>query len=201
MKYYALLLCGICFVVFFLQLLFPSLTDSLLLDQGKSGEVWRFVTAIFVHGGLGHLLMNMFALALFGSILESVIESKKFLLVFFSAGILANIVAVFFYTKSLGASGAIFGVLGTLILLRPGMMVFAFGLPMPLFIAGILWAASDFLGLIIPSDVGNIAHLTGLAVGLLFGIFLRPLYSLSSQGSKIRFHEPSMRKWEDDYLR
>ena len=101
---------------------------------------------------------------------------KKFLLVFFVSGILANIISVFFYPSSLGASGAISGIIGALIIVRPMLVVWAFGLPMPIFIAGIVWVAGDLIGAIgyfagNPIDnTGNIAHLAGMFFGLLFGI-------------------------------
>jgi len=52
-------------------------------------------------------------------------------------------------------------------------MVWAFGAIIPMFIAAILWVASDLFGLFMPSDVGNIAHLSGIAIGIIAGIILR----------------------------
>ena len=172
-RFYALKLCGLMFVVFLIQLLFEGFTELFLLDSGYYVEVWRFISAIFLHGRLAHLLYNIFALGLFGSMLERLIGSRRFLIVFFASGILANIVSVNFYDSSLGASGAIFGVIGALIVVRPLMVVWAFGLPMPLFIAGILWAVGDLIGLFVPSNVANLAHLSGMFFGLLLGIFYR----------------------------
>ena len=172
-RFYALKLCCWMFVVFLIQLLFEGFTELFLLDSEYYVEVWRFISAIFLHGGLAHLLYNIFALGLFGSMLERLIGSRRFLIVFFASGILANIVSVNFYDSSLGASGAIFGVIGALIVVRPLMVVWAFGLPMPLFIAGILWAVGDLIGLFVPSNVANLAHLSGMFFGLLLGIFYR----------------------------
>src|SRR3989344_512587 len=172
-KFYALILSAICIFVFVLQLMFPLFTEMLLLNNLSFVEPWRFVSAIFLHSGVPHLLYNLFALALFGSILESLIGGKRFLAVFFATGILANIISVNFYDNSLGASGAIFGVIGALIVVRPSLMVWAFGLPMPMFIAGILWAVGDLIGIFVPSAVANIAHLSGMLGGLIFGAFYR----------------------------
>ncbi len=173
-RFYALKFCLLMIIVFILQQI-SGFTELFVLN-GKalySHEYWRFLTAIFLHGSLVHLLYNLFALALFGSILEKFAGGKKFLLVFFLSGIFANIVAVNFYDSSLGASGAIYGILGALTILRPLMIVWAFGLPMPMFIAAILWTIGAVLGIFMPSNIGHIAHLSGIIIGVLAGIILR----------------------------
>ncbi len=205
MKHYAFWLVGICVVIFVLQLAIPGFTDALILDQSKSIEVWRFVSSIFLHGSVSHLLYNMFALALFGSMLEQIIGSRRFLLVFLATGIVANIIAEFFYPSSLGASGAIFGVIGALIMIRPGLTVFAFGMPMPIFVAGILWVGGDLLGAAAYvsgtplGNTGNVAHLAGIAVGLLFGALYKER-QYEPKRTRIVFDEHAVRKWEDEYL-
>lgn len=203
-KFYAFWLVGICIVVFLMQLLIPGFTDALVLNGGSFSEPWRFVTAIFLHASLEHIIYNMFALALFGSILESMIGGRRFLIVFFTTGIIANLVAVNFYSSSLGASGAIYGVIGALVVIRPGLIVWAFGLPMPMFVAGILWVIGDIVGIFMPSNVGNIAHLTGIAAGLIFGAFYRNIYWANRNRTlknRIVFDESAVRRWEDSYLR
>jgi len=92
------------------------------------------------------------------------------------SGIIANIVSVNFHESSLGASGAIMGIIGCLTIIKPLMMVWAFGLIMPMFIAAALWITGDVLGSLGAfgeTSIGNIAHLSGIAVGLVLGIFLR----------------------------
>ena len=161
------------FVVFLVQLFIKGFTELFLLDANSVLQFWRFFTAIFLHGDFAHLLYNLFALALFGSMLERLIGSRKFILVFFVTGILANIFSVNFYDFSLGASGAIFGIIGALIVVRPLMIVWAFGLPMPLIFAGILWAVGDAIGIFMPSNVANLAHLSGMFFGLTIGALYR----------------------------
>lgn len=199
-KFFALWIAGVCIVLFILQSLVPEFTEFGMLNQQSWEQPWRFFTAIFLHGGLSHLLYNMFALALFGSILEKIIGSSKFLLVYFVTGLIANFGSIFFYNSSLGASGAIFGIIGALIIIRPSLTVFAFGLPMPIFVAGILWAAGDVLGIFMPSNVANIAHLLGMGAGIIFGTFLRDWNYSREDKSRIVFHEDSVRKWEENYL-
>lgn len=172
-RFYALKLCFLMFLVFLIQFFVKGFTELFLLKSDLILQFWRFFTAVFLHGNFAHLLYNIFALALFGSMLEKLISSRRFLIVFFVTGILANIFSVNFYDNSLGASGAIFGVIGALIVLRPFMVVWAFGLPMPLFIAGILWAVGDAIGIFVPSNVANLAHLSGMFFGLVFGAFYR----------------------------
>ncbi len=173
-KFYALWLCLIFILFFILQITLSGFTELLVLNNlALKGEYWRFLTAIFLHGSTIHLLYNLFALALFGSVLEKFIRGKKFLLVFFFSGIFANLIAVNFYTSSLGASGAIYGILGCLAILKPWMIIWVYSLPMPMFLAAILWVAGGVLGIFMPSNVGDIAHLSGIAVGFLFGIILR----------------------------
>jgi hypothetical protein len=203
MKNYWLWLSVLCFAVFILQALIPGMTDTFTLTQASFHEPWRFLTAIFCHASLPHLLYNLFALILFGLILENLIGSKKFLILFLGAGILANLIAVNFYSASLGASGAIFGIIGCLAVLRPGLMVWAFSLPMPMVIASILWAAGDLLNIVAPySNTGSLAHLAGLAVGLIAGVFLR--LSKEKQSArvewKIQIPESYMSQWEKSYL-
>lgn len=172
-KFYALKLCGLMFLAFLIQLFVNGFTELFLLNNLAFVQPWRFLTSIFLHGSFMHLFYNIFALGLFGSILERLIGSKRFLIVFFVTGILANLVSVNFYDNSLGASGAIFGIIGALIFVRPLMIVWAFGLPMPIFIAGLLWAGGDVIGFFVPSNVANLAHLSGMFFGLIIGAFYR----------------------------
>jgi hypothetical protein len=204
-KFFTLWLSAIIILIFILQNIIPGFTDSLVLNQQSFPEIWRFITAIFLHGSLIHIVSNLFALILFGLILEKLISSNKFLIVFFSSGIIANIISVNFYPSSLGASGAIMGIIGTLTIIRPLMTVFAFSIPMPMFIAAIIWAAGDVLGIFYPQVVGNIAHLSGLAIGLILGIYFRTRHkekqTLRADYARINIPESYMRDWEDTWMR
>jgi len=193
-------------LVFICQTFINGFMDMFVLDGRAYLEVWRFLTAVFLHGGLGHLLFNLFALALFGSILEGFIGGRKFLLIFIVTGILANIISINFYDSSLGASGAIFGVIGALIIIKPLMMVWAFGVPMPIFVAGILWVLGDLVGAYAYfsnaplNNTGNIAHLSGMFFGAIFGFFFRDRNKVKKV-QNLRIDEPSFRQWEDDNIK
>jgi uncharacterized protein len=204
---YTFWLLGVCVVVFLIQLAIPGFTEMFDLQQGHAFEIWRFVTSIFLHASFVHIFYNMFALVIFGIMLEKLIGSNRFLIVFFATGIFGNLVAINFYGSSLGASGAIMGIIGALVLVRPMLTVLAFGMPMPMFIAGIIWAVGDILGAYgfltgNPMDnTGNIAHLSGMFLGLVLGALFRDWSKRSEIKNRIVFDEGSVRKWEDVYLR
>ncbi len=206
-KFYALKISLIIILIFILQLFIKGFTELFVLNEQSWAQPWRFLTAIFLHGSLTHLILNLFALALFGTILESQINSRRFLAVFSVSGILANIVSVNFYPSSLGASGAIFGVIGALIIVRPLLPIWAFGLPMPIFLAGIIWAGADILGAVgfltgnQIDNTGNIAHLSGMLFGFFLGALYKPKKRRMKKNPAIRFNESSLRSWENRYMR
>jgi membrane associated rhomboid family serine protease len=200
-EYWAVKAIILCIVVFILQqLIYPDFTNFFLLSQDHPLQIWRYLTAIFLHGSLGHLVLNMFALGIFGSMLEKFI-GRRFILVFLVSGIIANVISINFYASSLGASGAIFGIIGALVIIRPTMAVWAFGLPMPMFLAAMLWAALDIIGYFNPSEIANVAHLSGLAVGLIFGVLYRDWSSNQQRETRVIIDEDSMRRWEEQHLR
>ena len=135
MKFYTLWIALTIILVLILQTFVGGFTNLLILDQNAWTQPWKFITSIFLHGSLKHLIGNLFALLFFGFILEKTIGSNKFLGIYLASGILANLIAINFYPSSLGASGAIMGIIGALTILRPMMNVWAFGLIMPMFVA------------------------------------------------------------------
>lgn len=199
-KFYTLWIAVSLVIIFILQSIFPNLTDYLLLNQSSFTQPWRFVTAIFLHGSIQHLLFNLFALLMFGFILEKLIGSNRFLLVFFISGIIANIIAVNFYNSSLGASGAIMGIIGVLAIIKPLMLVWSFGMVLPMSVAAIFWILLDILGIFTPDNVGNIAHLAGIFVGLTFGIFLKLNHEKRKNSNMIHIPEHILRRWEALYM-
>lgn len=204
-RFYALWLCLAMIIIFIVQNLVLGFSDYFVLNKSAfyNYEIWRFLSSIFLHGSLVHLLYNLFALALFGLILEKFIGSRKFLAVFFLSGIIANIIAVNFYDSSLGASGAIYGILGCLIIIKPMMMIFAYGFPMPMFIAGIVWIIAGFFGIFMPSNIGHIAHLSGMFIGILFGLYFRIFRKKQKIFKNQKMHIPKdyIESWEREYLR
>jgi len=141
-------------------------------------QPWIFVTAIFLHANILHIFFNLFALVMFGSYFENKVSWKTYLLVFFLGGILGNVgymlTASDPYTSGLGASGAIYGIMGALAVLAPTDTVFVYGIPMPMIIALFVWGGLEVFGVFVPSgDVASIAHVFGLVSGVAFALYLR----------------------------
>jgi membrane associated rhomboid family serine protease len=85
------------------------------------GEWWRLVTAMFLHASVLHLGFNTLALYWLGSIVEQAIGTWRFLLIYFASGLAGSAGALVFssaFTPTVGASGAIFGIMGALLVLE-----------------------------------------------------------------------------------
>jgi len=203
LSYWSVRLLLVCVAVFFLQALFEPLTDELVLvSAGVLSRPWTLVTSMFAHADFNHLFYNMFALFLFGTILERIVGGNKFLLIYFSAGLLGSLATLPLYAASLGASGAIFGVMGTVAVLRPRMVVYVSYVPMPMIVAAAVWAAMDLVGFFVPSGVANAAHLAGLGLGILAGLYLKNTYGEVAEPKRNlpKVPEEKMRRWENLWL-
>ncbi len=198
-RYIAFILCAVCVLVFLVQMSVAGFTESfLLVSEDASVRPWIIVTSIFLHGDLSHLLGNIFALGLFGSILEKFIGPKKFIIMFFASGIVASIISLPFYTAALGASGAIFGLLGMLAALRPKMMVWTYGVPMPMFMAAGFWLLLDIAGVFYPTNTANMAHISGLFFGVAIGIIFRSPEAEDKKDKNIPDEE--LDEWEEQWM-
>ena len=106
--------------------LFQELTGTLLVKSFAlfaplvtSGEWWRLITAGFLHGSIIHLLFNVYILWVLGSQLENIVGKAKFILIYFGSllgGSLASYLFSPFGSYSIGASGAIFGLMGAMLI-------------------------------------------------------------------------------------
>lgn len=173
-RFLALWMSGLMVLIYLVQVLISGFTEAFLLNSAlATTEPWRLVTSIFLHGSVSHLASNLFALALFGSLLEKEIGNRRFLIFFFVTGIVASFFSLPFYERALGASGAIFGVLGMLAVLKPKMPIWAFGVPMPMIVAAFFWFLLDLAGTFFPSSVANIAHIAGMISGAIIGFWIR----------------------------
>jgi len=202
-KFYfsALMLCSAIVIVYIVQVFVPGFTENFLLDSSAiASRPWILVTSIFLHGSSAHLLSNLFALGMFGLLAEKATGTRKFLAVFFFTGLVANIAAAFFYSSSLGASGAIFGVMGVLAALRPRMVVWSYGVPMPMFIAAIFWFLLDLAGVFYPSSTANLAHIAGLATGIAIGMLMRPRQKTDKKKEEKSLDDREFDEWEKGHM-
>ncbi|MBO8181353.1 MAG: rhomboid family intramembrane serine protease [Archaeoglobus sp.] len=160
---------------FYLFALFP---DRFLLMP------WQLITSIFFHMDFGHYLVNAIVLLFFGGELERRVGGKNYLKIFLLSGLAGNIGYLAFALLSgssngaLGASGAIYGVMGTLAIIAPEIRVlFFFFIPMSIRMALLIFAAYDLFMLPLSSVTGvaHAAHLAGLVVGLYYGEKLKIL--------------------------
>lgn len=194
MKYYTIVLCAAIFIAFLLQQI-QGFTEIFILSGIE--RPWTLLTSVFLHGSVIHLLSNLFALGLFGLILESKVGEKRFLAVFFAGGIVSSIVSSFFYTASLGASGAIFAVIGVVAVMMPRMMVWNLGVPMPMAVAAIVWLLLDIAGAFFPSSTANMAHIAGILFGAAVGIIWRKPEKRSANRS---LSDEDIDKWEEEWM-
>src|SRR5271157_743804 len=141
--------------------------------------IWELVTYLFLHGGFFHILFNMFALWMFGSDLESLWGGRKFLFYYFLTGIGAGICDVLVNaifsgshsTATIGASGAIYGLLLAYGMLFPDRPIYLY-LIIPIkakwfvVIMGVIELVSSFS---MPgSGISHVAHLGGMLFGFLY---------------------------------
>ncbi len=192
--------------VFFLQSFLialgkaPLMSAVFVLSADFYLRPWALVTSVFAHGGFQHLFANGIVLFFFGPTLESLIGTRRFTYLFLGSGVLAGAAHVLIFQYVLpatitgfppalgviGASGAIMGLLGTLTVLAPRITVLLFFvIPVQLWIITIGYAFIDFVFLFDRDGVAHLAHLAGLATGLLFGRHLH------AQGLRARIQPPS----------
>lgn len=141
----------------------------------KNGEWWRLITSIFLHGGLMHILTNMYALLFVGFFLEPLLGKRKLLIVYMATGIVASIASIWWYeaTVSVGASGAIFGLYGVLSALLLTKIY------PPDFAKPLLTSIAFFIGynllMGLAGGIDNAAHIGGIASGFITGFILYPM--------------------------
>ncbi len=179
---------GICTIVFFLEMVFPQVIEYFALWPGKVVYMpWQLVTAIFLHGGMDHYLINMIVLFFFGAELERRVGGKKYLEIFLVSGIAGNIgYLIFCYAThsmypALGASGAIYGVMAALAIIAPEIRVLLFFfIPLSIRVALLLFILYNLISMPFSSITGIAysAHLAGILAGLYYGhkIGRRPVY-------------------------
>lgn len=184
-------------VVFFLQLLMNTLTFNgypawYILNrwfalnpiggidpagQPYNFQIWQLVTYQFMHGGFAHIFFNMFALWMFGMEIENLWGSRKFLYYYLLAGIGAGLCHLFISPLlgggnafTIGASGAIFGVMIAFAMIFPNRYIFLyFFIPIKAkYLITILVVMEFMLVDSAGSSVAHLAHLGGALTGFIF---------------------------------
>lgn len=167
-------------IVFVAQLVFDStigLTNLFALYPYNSGlfKPYQLVTHMFAHGGFLHILFNMYALWIFGAVLERLWGPKKFLIFYLVCGLAAGLTQMFFVTNApaIGASGAIMGLLAAFAYTFPNTEFFIIPFPFPIkakYMAAIFAAFDLFGGFAGGDNVAHFAHIGGLVMGLILVI-------------------------------
>ena len=153
-----------------------------VLDEGAlipalvaQGEWWRLLSSMFLHSGAVHLGLNMLSLYFLGSFVEAAFGRGRFLALYLLSGLSGGLAYLYlggFNVPAVGASGAIFGLLGGVLgyALRRGTFSWRNTLIRQLLI---LLALNLYIGFSVP-NISNTAHLGGLAGGFAFGWLVAP---------------------------
>lgn len=160
------------------------------------GQYWRFVTPIFLHANLLHISLNMLNFVVLGIFLERLVGHMRFLLIYLVTGIVSIIASFYFMPQeiSVGASGAIFGLVGaySIFVLMHRRAFRNGGIPVLLWLV-IVVVGNLSIGLFVP-NVDNYAHIGGLLSGCLLGWWFTPLYTVSEDKVLVDTHSLS-RRW------
>ena len=149
------------------------------------GQYWRLLTNIFLHGGLIHLVFNMYALIYIGGLLERKFGNHRFLLVYSITGIFASIASIMYNENivSIGASGAIFGIYGLFLSL---LISKKYNVPedsrQNLISSIVFFIGYNLFYGFTKKGIDNAAHIGGLISGFIIGFayypaFRQPKYS------------------------
>ncbi|MHA1489683.1 MAG: rhomboid family intramembrane serine protease [Promethearchaeota archaeon] len=170
------------FCFFFFNLIFPEDFFFLLIQINfkiiNNLEIWRLFSAIFLHADVMHLFSNMIALLFFGAAVENHFSKFEFLVIYLISGLIGNLFSLILlplYSMSLGASGAIFGLIGA------AFIMIATEDRSLLFI-GFIYITYFVLTSLSPG-INLWAHLTGLAGGLLLGFLFNRKYQIERRFS------------------
>lgn len=169
-----------------------------------SGEYWRLFSAMFLHSGLIHLGFNVIGLLIFGHQIERLYGYARFFVIYILAGLAGSITSYAFNLSSaphaigVGASGAVFGILGALVAFFLSNRNLMGEMGRQTLIGLLALAAINLaVGFIMPG-IDNFAHIGGFAGGLLLGMAYspryRPVYNLMGWSERLRDANPMFRR-------
>jgi len=164
-----------------------STDTGVLVDFGAmygpkiaEGDYWRLFTAMFLHVGVVHLLLNAFNLFIFGRMVEEVFGPFRFALLYVLAGLFGSVTSYLVNPDVIaaGASGAVFGIIG-MMMAYLAVQRLVLGKEAQQTLYGLLVFAGVLLGYgLLNSGIDNWAHLGGLAAGFGLGYALTPEYDV-----------------------
>lgn len=181
-------LLGIVVTIFAVQTLTGG-DESVLLEWGANmgprvtlGEYWRLFTANFLHANLLHLAVNMYALYVIGTEVETFYGPQRFLTIYLIACLAGAICSyTFTYRVSVGASTGLFGLFSTLVaFFTRNRAVFGEMSRSRLSNLVFVIAINVFIGLSIPA-IDNWGHLGGFVGGIILGWLLCPFYQIEAR--------------------
>jgi membrane associated rhomboid family serine protease len=148
-------------------------------DTWSRGTIWQFVTYLFLHGGLLHLFFNMYSLWVFGRDVENLWGKTAFLRYYFitgiGAGVIHTLITPYSGVPTIGASGAVMGVLTAFAFLFPDreitlLLFFIFPVRMRARTMALIFAGLSLAGgaAASPDGIAHFAHLGGMLVGVFY---------------------------------
>ena len=160
----------------------PLLAGALIRERVVAGEWWRMITATFLHGGPDHLIGNMIVLFIVGMACEHAFGAAKTALIYFGSGLAGTAVSLLGGPgPSVGASGAIFGVLMAVAVMLYRNQKSFYVRDKRIGFVLLVWAGwTLFTGMMSPF-VDNFAHLGGMAGGALAALVLSPTLTTRQQ--------------------
>lgn len=158
-----------------------------------SGDWWRLLTCTFIHFGVLHLVMNMYALFMIGIYLEPMLGKVKYIAAYLCTGVLSSLVSVWWHTEPLnsaGASGAIFGMYGLFLALLSTKIIPADTRKSLLQSIGIFVVYNLIYGM--KSGVDNAAHIGGLLSGAVIGYLYYFSIRKEQEGQRLSWLVPAI---------
>jgi len=161
--------------------------DILFLLGGKinslieQGQIWRLITPVFLHGSISHVLLNMYALFVLGKVLESAYGHGRFLLLYFISAFAGNVMSFIMTSNaSLGASTAIFGLIGAeAIFVIRNKRFYGTRYQSTIANIGMIIALNLAIGFLPGTSIDYWGHLGGLFGGCLFAYLAGPQWEVN----------------------
>jgi len=178
---YSGMILAVCVAFYLVKMIAPGFAfDYLALNPATLAfRPWTLITHMFLHANTNHLFFNMLFLFFFGTELERRVGENRFLQIFIVSGIIGAIGQMLITPAGymMGASGALYGVLGCLAVIAPEIRVLIFFvLPLSIRASVFLFAFLDFAMMGTADSIAHMAHITGLVAGLAYGMMLKDRY-------------------------